>query len=255
MGRARTAGRKSRLPFYPTSRFMFPHAGRRTPHEFRRRARRRRPRASEQTERWVVFYSRMQNELSQLSHRYSPTLGAHQLAAAPGTLRAKAAALGVTERSITNYQAGARVPTDAVQGKALSAFGITRGAWSQSAASAAPTSPSAEPTSSESSTAPPLDGEAPSSSVLPGSLAEIQVQIQRLTVRRESGELSERALLETEKLLAALNRDASKLRGVTSDVLVGSDAWAELQAAIILALEPWPDAMRAVAVALRAGAQ
>jgi len=172
------------------------------------------------------------------SSRFNLSLGATQLASARGTLREKAAALGITERSVSNYCNGSRVPTDAAQAKAESAYGIAREAWITT--STAPTRPAtpaeaADP-SPESSAREPIQ--------TPGSaVAEIKSQIERLTVRRESGQLSERALLEIEKLLAALNRDLARLRGIDSDVVKATQVWRDLEATIAAALKNEPAAL------------
>jgi len=80
----------------------------------------------------------------------------------------------------------------------------------------------------------------------------LEQQIERLRVARADPTASPRSRLDLEKLELQASRALAELEGavLTERQILASGVWVRVRETVVTALEPWPDAMRAVADAL-----
>ncbi len=178
----------------------------------------------------------------------SVTVGAQKLKKAPGTQTEKATAIGASRPLIAFWEKGERLPGAQWREKLEAALGIPRGDWEcepaprltvvpSAPARRAPTAPSSSPTAID-----PTD-------IIGGCKA----QLERIAQMR--------AELDDPRLLVRLEETESQCRHklatylgegrvVTEASLLRSPAFARVVARITTALDPYPEALLAVAEAL-----
>lgn len=176
------------------------------------------------------------------------TVGAQKLNRAPGTQAEKGEKIGASRALIKFWEAGQRTPNAAWREKLSAAFGIAPGDWDcepaprltvvpSAPARRAPTAPSSSPTAID-----PTD-------IIGGCKA----QLERIAQMR--------AELDDPRLLVRLEETESQCRHklatylgegrvVTEASLLRSPAFARVVARITTALDPYPEALLAVAEAL-----
>jgi hypothetical protein len=86
------------------------------------------------------------------------------------------------------------------------------------------------------------------------ALERLRTQITRLQAARAVPGLSDRARVDLERVELGASRELARLEGrdVTMNQILGSLHWRRLEGVMVTALEPWPDAMRAISAALKA---
>lgn len=151
--------------------------------------------------------------------------------------------LGVSERTIAGWRSGARVPNEASRHQLERELQIPRADWDRPVAAQGHAPPAAH------TEAPPRAAGADESDW------RLAVQLDRLAAMRADPDISERGRLELEKLELQVTRAVARrdgLEDLTTARFIGSRPFRELMDRATAALEPWPDAMRALAAALEA---
>jgi|ERR1041384_2475166 hypothetical protein len=166
--------------------------------------------------------------------------GAEALAAAD-SIANTAAKLGCSPRIVSGWRSGQKIPNERSRATIERAYGIARALWDK-APSGAPASGSAPP--------PPTSDTAARES----AEARLRAQLTRLKEQRADPALTERGRLELEKLELAASRALARAEGLelSERKILSSVAWRRVRDRVVVALEPYPEAMRAVANALDA---
>lgn len=164
-----------------------------------------------------------------------------QALAAVDSIANTAAKLGCSPRIVSGWRSGRKIPNEGSRATIERVYGIARALWDK-AASSEPTGPAAPPHAPEGVEA------------RESAEARLQAQLARLRAQRADPELTERGRLELEKLELAASRALARAEGLelTERQILASVAWRRVCDRMVSALEPWPDAMRAVAAALDA---
>lgn len=177
----------------------------------------------------------------------APNQGAAALAAAD-TITETARKLGCSTRQVSRWRSSQQLPDERSRQTLERVYGIPRAAWDQPVAHipTAPSSPAVAPLPPEPLAAAAGDGAAPESAE-----DRLRAQLERLRQQRETA--TGRQLVELEKLELAASRALARAEGVELDGrrIVKSRAWETIEVLITGALEPWPDALAAVARALQ----
>jgi hypothetical protein len=163
----------------------------------------------------------------------------------PGGVLAKAERFKVSKSSISNWQRGEGAPPDPVRERIFEAGGPEPGAWDEvwappAAETQLPEDEPAEATAED------------TARVAVGLLVEIR-KLQRELA--SPGATADMTIDQRVRMVDALASAADKLgkhTGIklTTRQILASPLWAEVLSAVTLALEPYPDAMRAVADSL-----
>lgn len=150
--------------------------------------------------------------------------------------------LNVSERTIAGWRSGARVPAEASRVQLETELGIPRALWDRPAVAREPAPAAPQPVT----TTPPAAGADEAD-------RRLAVQLQRLAAMRVEPKISERGRLELEKLELQVTRAIARrdgLEDLTTARFMASKPFRDLMDRATAALQPWPEAMRALAAAL-----
>lgn len=165
------------------------------------------------------------------------TEGAEALRGA-GSIGELTSKLGVDRRTVSAWRAGAKLPNPASRELMQRELAIPLSAWERRAAEPAAAAPAP----------PPQVEERPAA----GSAEDrLRAQLERLRQQRQAA--TGRTLVDLERLELAASRALARAEGVELDGrrIVRSRAWESIEVVIVRALEPWPQALAAVATALQ----
>lgn len=176
------------------------------------------------------------------------TVGAQKLGRAPGTQTEKGEAIGASRPLIAFWESGKRTPNAAWREKLSTAYGIAPGDWDCEPAPRLTVVPSAP--ARRAPTAPLSSPTAPDPTDIIGGC---KAQLERIAQMR--------AELDDPRLLVRLEETESQCRHklatylgegrvITEASLLRSPAFARVVARITTALDPYPEALLAVAEAL-----
>jgi hypothetical protein len=170
----------------------------------------------------------------------APNQGATALAAVD-TITATAAKLGCSTRQVSRWRSSQQLPDERSRETIERCYGIARGLWDRPVM--APSGGPADAPAAPEPHTPPSDAEAPPET----AEARLRAQLERLRLQRQGA--TGRALVELEKLELQASRALARAEGVELDgrKIAKSRAWQTVEEVIIKALEPFPDAMVAVA--------
>lgn len=180
------------------------------------------------------------------------TEGQRLLLAVDGSHTTVAARIGATKQSVSYWRRGEKAPGPKARAALLEAYGIEPAAWEAQPGSPPPQSSTRSKRTRAPSPPPKVPGRPSGASTL--DEVEVQLGILRELQRNESLLPSERVRLADSvgKLLAIrarLERDQELLE---ERIVLEHPFWGRLKSTIVRALEPYPEAARAVADALGA---
>jgi len=176
------------------------------------------------------------------------TEGQRQLLEVGGTEAELAAKVGVGSAVIGHWRRGRRIPGEPARHRLELLFGIPRRSWDVAAGAEVPAA-----SSSPESTAPTSSRGAPAQRP-DGTLTITRAQIDDVLAALKSPELTDSAsakLRDTLSKLLALRARLERDRDLLEDRVVREHPeWLRMRAAILAALEPYPEAAAVVAEAL-----
>lgn len=166
----------------------------------------------------------------------------------PGGVLEKARRWGVSKSLISNWQRGESVPHSELRDRIYEAGGPTPEAWDE--AYVEPAAAFDAPTADE-------QAPEPASADVVAEAAAVQLRAIRQLQRElgAPGGMADMRPDEKVRLQLQVSDAIGKLSAftgvkLTHRMILASPLWAEVRDAITVALEPWPDAMRAVAETL-----